>query len=121
SDTEQGRFIVFEGTEGRLRVQRRRLEVTPEALRDRTFGPDDKLVYHSDNHYRDFLHAMKTRQKPICPAEVGQSTNTVCTIGNIAYELGRPLTWDDTREAFVGDADANRLLVRRLRTDWADR
>src|SRR5690606_38483946 len=31
SDAEKGRFIVFEGTEGRIRVQRRRLDVTPRS------------------------------------------------------------------------------------------
>lgn len=119
SDSEQGRFIVFEGTEGRIRVQRRRLETTPESLKDRVFGPNEKQVYHSDNHYLDFLQAMKTRKNPICPAEVGQRTNTVCTIGNIAYELGRPLTWDYTREAFIDDVAANKLLGRQLNTGWA--
>lgn len=119
SDSEQGRFIVFEGTEGRIRVQRRRLEVTPETLKDRVFGADEKLVYQSDNHYLDFLQAMKTRKNPICPAAIGHSTNTVCTIGNIAYELGRPLTWDYRREAFVDDAAANGLLARQLGADWA--
>lgn len=119
SDAEAGRFIVFEGTEGRLRVQRRKLETTPEALRDRVIGPDEKHVYQSDNHYLDFLQAMETRKDPICPAAIGHSTNTVCVIGNIAYELARPLTWDYTKEAFVGDEAANKLRERRLRTDWA--
>lgn len=119
SDADKGRFIVFEGTEGRIRVQRRQLQVTPETLKDKVFAPGEQKVYHSDNHYLDFLHAMATRKDPVCPVSIGQSTNTVCTLGNIAYELGRPLTWDYTHETFVGDIAANGFLSRKLNTGWA--
>ncbi|MHC4204170.1 MAG: hypothetical protein ACYSTT_05930, partial [Planctomycetota bacterium] len=32
--------------------------------------------------------------------------------------LGRPLKWDPKREVFVGDAVANRLLCRPMRSPW---
>ena len=118
SDAEKGRFIVFEGTKGRLRVQRRSLETDPARLKDVAFDTGSETVYHSDNHYIDFLDAMKSRKQPICPAEVGHRTNTVCLLGNIAYKLGRPLQWDYRTERFVGDREANAELGRDIRRPW---
>src|SRR5690606_32341835 len=55
SDAEKGRFIVFEGTEGQLRVQRRSLETNPKKLKDTIIDASSEKVYHSENHYVDFL------------------------------------------------------------------
>ncbi len=118
SDAEKGRFIVFEGTKGQLRVQRKSLETHPKELMDRVIDPASEKVYHSENHYLDFLDAIESRKQPICPAEVGHRTNTVCLIGNIAYQLGRPLQWDYVNERFINDEAANAKLGRRLRAPW---
>ncbi|PPL02890.1 Gfo/Idh/MocA family protein [Parapedobacter indicus] len=118
SDAEKGRFIVFEGTEGQLRVQRRLLETNPKKLKDTIIDAASEKVYHSENHYIDFLDAIRSRKQPICPAEVGHRTNTVCLIGNIAYQLGRSLRWDYVNECFVDDEEANAKLGRRLRRPW---
>jgi hypothetical protein len=32
--------------------------------------------------------------------------------------LGRPLKWDPTKEQFVGDAEANKLLSREQRSGY---
>jgi hypothetical protein len=44
--------------------------------------------------------------------EIGHRSCTVCTLGNIAYDLGRPIKWDPAAEKFVNDpeADAHRLF-----------
>ena len=44
-------------------------------------------------------------------------------LSNIAYRTGRRLQWDDARERFVGDRDADKYLARALQalravTDW---
>ena len=61
---------------------------------------------------------MRSRKPPICDVEVGHRTASVCTIGIIAYQLGRPLRWNPEKEKFENDADANRLLSRPMRTKW---
>ncbi len=50
--------------------------------------------------------------------ETGCRPVTVCHLGNIAYQLQRPLKWDPDREAFLGDGEANRLLSRAHREPW---
>ncbi len=62
--------------------------------------------------YGDFLHCVRARQRPFRDIELAHRTATVCHLGNIAYELNRPLKWDPIREEFPNDQEANRLLER---------
>ena len=110
--------IRFIGSKGTIDVQRRKLETSDPLLKDRVIGDNEKKVYFSDNHYVDFLNAIKTRKNPICDVETGHRTATVCNIGNIAYELKRPLTWDPEKEKFRKDSEANAKLSRPLRKEW---
>lgn len=120
---EGKQFCQFIGTEGEVKVARGELTTTPATLKDKIIGETDKRsngqpVYFSDNHYKDFLDAIKSRKNPICDVEVGHRTASVCTLGNIAYQLGRPLRWNPEKEKFEGDADADKLLSRPMRTKW---
>lgn len=111
--------IRFIGSEGQLDVQRKILETTPATLKDKVIGDQENRVYFSDNHYKDFTRAMRSRSKPICDVEIGHRTATVCNIGNIAYELKRSLKWDPVKEEFPGDAQANAMLSRPMRKEWS--
>lgn len=109
----------FIGTAGEVKVARGELITTPAPLKDKVIGESDKRVYFSDNHYKDFLDAIKSRKAPICDVEVGHRTASVCTIGNIAYRLKRTLRWNPDKEKFESDAEANRLLNRPMRKQWS--
>lgn len=111
-------FCQFIGTEGEVKVARGELITTPESLKDKVIGEGEKKVYFSDNHYKDFLDAIKSRKNPICDVEVGHRTASVCSLGNIAYQLGRPLRWNPVAETFENDPEANKLLSRPMRTKW---
>jgi predicted dehydrogenase len=110
--------ILFVGANGRVEVNRGHLKTWPGNLMDVKLRPNEVHLYESRNHYKDFLDAIKTRSKPICDVEIGCSTVNVCLIGNIAYELKRPLKWDPKRVRFVDDAEANRLCSRTMRSPW---
>ena len=111
-------YCHFFGTEGEVYVQRGELRTTPETLRDKVFDKAEYKIYVSDNHYQDFLNAIRTRKAPVCDVETGHRTATVCNIGNIAYALQRPLEWSPEKESFKGDSDANKLLKRRMKKPW---
>ncbi len=111
--------VRFTGTGGTIDVQRGKLTTTPTALATRVFAPNDSNVYHSENHYEDFLTAVKNRSKPICDVEIGHRTATVCNLGNIAYELKRPLRWDPKNEKFIKDKEANDLTSRKLKNGFS--
>lgn len=117
-DAKNGNYCQFIGSEGDVWVARKKIKTTPENLADKAFSKDEYKVYVSDNHYQDFLNAIKSRKKPICDVEVGHRTATVCNIGNIAYRLGKSLKWDPKKEKFENDKEANDLLGRSMKKEW---
>ncbi len=113
-----GAFCEFIGTKGIVHVGRGILKTSPETLKDHVITDNEKHVYFSENHYADFLNAIRTRKNPICDVEIGHRTASVCNIGNIAYNLRRPLEWDPVQEQFKKDKEANSLLHRPMKKEW---
>jgi predicted dehydrogenase len=115
----EGSAVQFIGTEGRVEVSRSFLRTFPnEKLAKMELKETDKRVYYSDNHYQDWVDAMKTRTKPISDVETGHRTSALCNIINIAYEMQRPLLWNPEEEKFEGDDWANMMLSRPYRGKW---
>jgi predicted dehydrogenase len=71
----------------------------------------------SRDHYQNFLDCVRSRQDPICKVEIGASSVSVCHIGNIAWWVGKPLTWDYTKRRF-SDSDADKWLDRDRRAPY---
>ena len=61
---------------------------------------------------------VRTRKPTVCPAEVGHRSVSVCHLGVIALRSGKKLKWGPAREAFVGDAEADKWLSRPMRAPW---
>ncbi|MBE3123400.1 MAG: Gfo/Idh/MocA family oxidoreductase, partial [Planctomycetes bacterium] len=68
--------------------------------------------------FGDFLHCVRTRERPFRDIEVGHRTVTVCHLGNITYWLNRPIKWDPEKEEIIGDPEAARWLDRPKRAPW---
>ena len=109
--------IQFIGSEGKIQIQRGNLVTYPENLKDIKLSVNEERVYHSNNHFEDFINAIKTRKQPISGVEIGHRTATVCNLGNIAYKLKRPLVWNPKKEKFKKDKEANELCTRSMRKD----
>lgn len=110
--------VMFHGTKGRLYVTRWFLHTWPESLMNIQLKPDEIHLYNSTNHHADWLRAIRKRTKPICDVEIGHRSATVCNIGNLAYEMKRPVKWDPVNEKFTNSEDANRFLGRNFRSPW---
>jgi len=111
--------VQMVGTEGRIEVSRNFLRTFPDkSLAKAELKPGDKRVYYSDNHYQDWVDAMKKRTKPVSDVETGHRTASVCNVTNIAYELGRPLVWNPKSEKFHNDDYANLMVGRPYRGTW---
>jgi hypothetical protein len=63
-------------------------------------------------HVQDFLDCVHSRAKPNADIEIGHTSTRLCHLGNIAHRVGRKLSFDSGREAFVNAPDADRLLAR---------
>ncbi len=100
--------ITYIGTDGELPGRYR----TPERLADM---PQYK---GRGGIFGDFLHCVKTRERPFRDVEIAHRACSVCHLGNIAYWLNRSLRWDPEREEILGDAEAARWLDRPKREPW---
>lgn len=110
--------VRFVGSEGEVFVSRREITAEPASLLNKVIGPDEIQLYRSNNHYRNFLDCVKTREEPITPAEVGHRSATICHMGNIAMLLGRRIEWDPDIETFINDPEANKMARRTMRSPW---
>ncbi len=109
--------VQFIGSEGTLEVSRSFLNTTPKNLAKLELTDKDKRLYYSDNHYQDWIDAIKNRTKPVSDVETGHRTASVCNATNIAYELQRSLKWDPVNERFDDDY-ANMMVSRPYRGKW---
>ena len=66
----------------------------------------------------DFLHCVRTRERPFRDVELAHRAVTVCHLGNIAYWLKRPIRWDPEKEEIIGDPAVARMLDRPKRAPW---
>jgi predicted dehydrogenase len=115
-----GHMIQFIGDKGEVLVSRGdRLETTPAKLKDQPPGPNDVRLYESRNHEDNWIQSIKTRTQPICPAEIGHRTATICHLSGIAERLGLPVKWNPAKEEILGNELASRWMDRPRRTPYA--
>ncbi len=108
----------FIGTDGWVSVNRGRIETEPKSLASHVTGADEVHLYKSSDHKQDFLNCIRTRTQPICNAEVGHRSASLCHLGNIAMLLDREVRWDPKAERFVGDDEADEMVSRVMRAPW---
>ncbi|MEZ5039480.1 MAG: Gfo/Idh/MocA family oxidoreductase [Saprospiraceae bacterium] len=117
-DFGRGWGVRFIGNEGSLDISRQYLDSNPENIVSAEIKASDTRLYDSkENHYQDWVSAMKNRTKPICHPEIGHRSASICNIANIAYWLNRPLNWDPAKEKF-DDAEANKLRKKKYRKGY---
>ncbi len=90
----------------------------PEMLVE-PLGSTARRLRVSDNQMGNFFASVASREQPICDAEIGHRSASVCHLGVIAMRLGRELEFDPLSETFVGDIQANEWLSREMRKPWS--
>ncbi len=109
---------VFEGTEGMILVSRGGISSRPDTILTKPLAENDRRVIPSTSHHQNWLEAIRGGLVPICSAEVGHRSATICHLANIGYHLRRTLQWNPARELFINDADADQHLSREPRSGW---
>jgi hypothetical protein len=111
--------VMFEGTDGWVFVTRGAIEAkNADLLYESDDGPAAAHLYRSDNHYRNFIDCVLSRQQPIAPVETAHRSITIAHLGNISLRLGRDLKWDPQQERVIDDDAANGMLSRPMRAPW---
>ena len=111
--------VKFTGADGWIFVTRGKIEASDPDLLKQPLPASAKRLIASNDHMKNFFDSVRTREKPICDAEVGHQSVSVCHLGVIAMRLGKELKWDPTKEQFVGDPEANKWLAREPRKPWS--
>ncbi|GMQ25317.1 Gfo/Idh/MocA family oxidoreductase [Algoriphagus sp. oki45] len=98
--------VKFLGEKGWIKVSRGNYDTS---LAELQLGKEPEN-FSFGAHHVDFIDCIRKRKDPIVPVEVGHSTCTSCTIGNITQDLGRSLKWDPIQQVFHNDWEANSKL-----------
>ncbi len=114
-----GNAVRFIGSDGVIDISRSFLDTIPAKLQDEVIGDDKIKLYKSDDHYNDFLTAMKTRKQPLSTVEIGHRTASLCHIVNLCYEFNRKLTWNPEKEEFFFDDEANKRRGNPIRKPYS--
>ncbi len=114
--------VAFIGNLGTLVADRGGWEVIPEVedgnpkmqAVDRQPGTGRDLDLHTEN----FVSAIVNGGETNCPPKTAWRAAVNCHMGNVAFKVGRKVTWDDTAGKFVDDDEANALLMNAYRAPW---
>ena len=115
---DRGHSVRFIGSDGSIDISREFFDSKPAKIAEMRLKEDDIHLYHSDNHYRDWLNCIKTRRLPVADIEIGHRSASLCNVTAIGYEVGRPLKWDPNKELFIDDSRANMLLTKKYREGY---
>ena len=115
----------FEGTGGWLQTGYKGTTASdPALLADCPDKPNGTTDPHS-SHMANFIDCVKSREEPRAPVEVGHASAVLCHIANAVIRRfpetgpGHVAKWNATDEAFIGDDEANQMLVREQRDPWS--
>ncbi len=115
--------VKFTGDKGWIEVSREHYLASDDSLLPpKTEGVDKNVPYETKiPHQINFIEAIRERKDPVVPVEIGHSSCTVCTLGNIACDLKRTIKWDPINEVFVDDTDgaATAKLQYQYREGWS--
>lgn len=114
-----GHGTTFFGTEGWISVDRGGMEASKESILTAKLGPNDKPLYESAHHQRNFLDCVRSRKPTISPLESAIRSDTITHMTNIVVRTGRPVEWDPVKEQTLNDAEASKFLDRPMRKKWA--
>lgn len=121
-DEKRTKGVKFWGGKGWIEVSRGSFRASdpvfnpPSSDGSEQSGPYETRIPHQ----ADFIECIRSRRDPVVPVETGHRSATVCTLGNIACELGRTLLWDPESESFTNDTDgaATARLHYEYRKPW---
>jgi predicted dehydrogenase len=109
------------GTDGWVWVDRDGFDASNQEWRDIKQLPESerkiKLMI-SNNHSRNFLDSVKSRQPTITPVDTAHHSTIPGHLGLISMLVGRKLKWDAQQERILDDPEASELLSRPFRPPW---
>jgi len=114
-NTNNTRFV---GTEGWVEASRGGRNASSPALLQIKLKPDDVHLLQDNNHYRNFIQAVKTRRTPASDVDSAVQSDFISHLSDIAIRTGRKIQWDEKKEEIIGDPTGSRMMTRPMREPW---
>jgi len=112
-DENKTRGVKFWGEDGWIEVSRGKIAASDDSLLPSNEEKEESELYErSPVHLENFIDAVKRRVDPIVPVEIGQRTTACSILGNVAYELKRPVNWSPEEQFFINDPEAEKFYHR---------
>ena len=109
--------ILFEGTKGRIFVNRGRITGKPvEDLKENPLSDGELKSAYKDreltNHFRNFVESARDKKEPISDVHSHHRALSTCHLAGIAARLNRPIRWDPATETVIEDSRAQSFVSR---------
>jgi hypothetical protein len=124
-DTSRGDHgILFEGTKGRIFVNREKVTGKPVEEgwdKDKFTDADVMALYKGkpfEDHKANFYRCIREGGLPVSDVFSHVVAMNTCHLSAIAARLGRTITWDPAAEKIVGDEQAAAMAARTPRAGY---
>ena len=113
--------VLFEGTKGRIFVNRGKITGKPieEKWDEGKYTDDDVVALYKgkpyEGHKENFFRCIREGGLPVSDVYSHVQAMGTCHLAAIAARLGRPIKWDPKSEKIVGDEQAAALFARKPR------
>ena len=116
--------VAFIGDKGTIKSDRGKYELISEwdDEKKQTMTEEEEFKVNNDSsqdHARNFIDCIKSRNTTVCPPEVGRAAAIHVHIANISARTAEPfLIWDDQKNRFTNSEKANSYIVPKYRAPW---
>ena len=88
--------------------------------KDESYNPMDLTGGGGTGHFGNFIYAIRNgdRKKLHCDIVTGYRSTILPLLANISYRLKRELHIDPSKETFINDDEANKMLTRNYRKGY---
>ncbi|MEQ1861123.1 MAG: Gfo/Idh/MocA family oxidoreductase [Chthoniobacteraceae bacterium] len=109
--------VLFIGDKGMILADYGKNILLPEA-KFADFVRPAPTIPDSIGHHAEWVRACKTGEPTTCNFDYSGALTEANHLGNVAYRLGKKITWDAKKLEVVGVPEAKRLVRREYRKGW---
>lgn len=113
-----GDGVLFVGDKGMLLADYNNRKLLPEKDFE-GFVPPKPTIPDSIGHHKEWIEACKSGGVTTCNFDYSGALTEAVLLGNVAYRLGRPISWDAKNLKATGEPDADRFIRKEYRKPWS--
>ena len=110
--------LIVRAGDGGCDTEEKAMQYQPPAGGEVYLHPTAPGTETTERHRQNWYDCIRTGNLPVMDVAIGHATCSLCTLGNLAYTLGRKLTYDMGAERFLNDEEANNHIAATYRAPW---